>query len=112
RGIEGARHRLGMRCRDQLDATLLELGAESGDLLLLELMLVDVGLEDLLLELSERLSLVEKGAGVQFSQLGQFRSLPLVLLQRTGAGWRHTFFNALGRPGIPTTEGLGATFDG
>jgi hypothetical protein len=41
-----------MRCRDQLDATLLQLGAESRDFLVLELVLVDVGLEGLLLELA------------------------------------------------------------
>jgi hypothetical protein len=74
-----------MGCRDQLDAALLELGPESRDLLVLELVLVDVGLEGLLLELAERLDLVEKGAGFQFSKLGQFSSLLLLLLQRTGA---------------------------
>jgi hypothetical protein len=73
-----------MRGRDQLDATLLQLGAKSGDLLVLELVLVDVGLEGLLLELAQLLSLVEEGAGFQFSKLGQFSSL-LLLLQRTGA---------------------------
>jgi len=73
-----------MRCRDQLDATLLQLGAESGDFLVLELVLVDVGLEGLLLELAQLLSLVKEGAGFQFSKLGQFCSL-LLLLQRTGA---------------------------
>jgi hypothetical protein len=73
-----------MGCRDQLDATLLQLGAESGDLLVLELVLVDIGLEGLFLELAQLLSLVEEGAGFQFSKLGQFSSL-LLLLQRTGA---------------------------
>jgi hypothetical protein len=73
-----------VRGRDQVDAALFELGPERGDLLVLELVLVDVGLEGLLLELSELLRLVEEGAGFQFSKLGQFRSL-LLLLQRTGA---------------------------
>jgi hypothetical protein len=79
--------------RDQLDATLLELGAEGGKLLVLELVLVRVGLEDLLLQLSELLRLVEKGAGFQFSKLGQFRSLLLLLhfCKERAPGWRHTF---------------------
>jgi hypothetical protein len=78
-----------MRCRDQLDATLLQLGAESGDLLVLELMLVDVGLEGLLLELALRLSLVEEAAGIQFSKLGQFSSLLLLCKERAPV-WRRT----------------------
>ena len=65
-----------MGCRDQLDATLLQLSAEGGDFLVLELVLVDVGLEGLLLELADLLSLVEEGAGFQFSKLGQFCSTP------------------------------------
>src|ERR671931_2179935 len=68
--VDGTLRRLGMRGRDQLDATLLQLGAESGDLLVLELVLVDIGLEGLFLELALLLSLVEEGAGFQFSKLG------------------------------------------
>jgi hypothetical protein len=52
-----------VRSRDHLDAALLELGAESGQLLLVELMLVRVRLEDLLLELSELFRLVDESAG-------------------------------------------------
>jgi hypothetical protein len=74
-----------MGSRDQLDAALLELGPEVRQLLLVELMLVRVRLEDLFLELSELLRLVDEGAGFQFSKLGQFSSLLLKLLQRTGA---------------------------
>ena len=73
-----------MGSRDQLDAALLELGPEVRQLLLVELVLVRVRLEDLFLELSELLRLVDEGAGFQFSKLGQFCSL-LLLLQRTGA---------------------------
>jgi hypothetical protein len=73
-----------MRGGDELDAALLELGPEVRQLLLVQLVLVRVGLEDLLLELSELLRLVDEGAGFQFSKLGQFKS-PLLLLQRTGA---------------------------
>jgi hypothetical protein len=72
-----------MGSRDQVDAALLELAAEVCNLLVVELVLVRVRLEDLLLELSELLRLVDEGAGFQFSKLGQFRSL-LLLLQRTG----------------------------
>jgi hypothetical protein len=64
-----------MRGRDHLDTALLELCAEGGQLLLVQLVLVRVGLEDLLLELSELLRLVDEGAGFQFSKLGQFSSL-------------------------------------
>jgi hypothetical protein len=73
-----------MRSGNELDAALLELGSEVGNLLLVQLVLVRVGLEGLLLELSELLGLVDEGAGFQFSKLGQFRSL-LLLPQRTGA---------------------------
>jgi hypothetical protein len=73
-----------MRGSDQLDAALLELGPEVRKLLLVQLVLVRVGVEGLLLELSELLRLLDEGAGFQFSKLGQFRSL-LLLLQRTGA---------------------------
>jgi len=73
-----------MRSRDQLDAALLELGPEVRKLLLVQLVLVRVRLEGLLLELSELLRLIDEGAWFQFSKLGQFRSL-LLLLQRTGA---------------------------
>jgi len=68
-----------VRGRDQVDAALLELGPEGGQLLLVQLVLVRVRLEDLLLELSELLRLVDEGAGFQFSKLGQFRSLLLLL---------------------------------
>jgi hypothetical protein len=71
--------------RDQLDAALLELGTEGGKLLVLQLVLVRVRLESLLLELSELLRLLEEGAGFQFSKLGQFRSL-LLLLQSAKNG--------------------------
>jgi hypothetical protein len=64
-----------VRRRDQLDAALLELGPEGGQLLLVQLVLVRVRLEDFLLELSELLRFVDEGAGFQFSKLGQFRSL-------------------------------------
>jgi len=73
-----------MRSGDQLDAPLLELGPEVPKLLLFQLVLVRVRLEGLLLELSELLRLIDEGAWFQFSKLGQFRSL-LLLLQRTGA---------------------------
>jgi hypothetical protein len=73
-----------MRSGDQLDAALLELGPEVRKLLLVQLVLVRIRLEDLLLELSELLGLVDEGTGFQFSKLGQFSSL-LLLLQRTGA---------------------------
>jgi hypothetical protein len=75
-----------MRSRNQLDAALLELGPEVRQLLLVQLVLERVRLEGLLLELSELLRLVDEGAGFQFSKLGQFSSL-LLLLQRTGAWW-------------------------
>jgi hypothetical protein len=73
---------------DQLDAALLELGSEGGQLLLLELMLVRIRLEDLLLELSELLRLVNEGAGFQFSKLGQFNSL-LYSSKERAPGRRH-----------------------
>ena len=73
-----------MGSRDDLVAALLELGPEVRQLLLVQLVLVRVRLEGLLLELSELLRLVDEGAGFQFSKLGQFSSL-LLLLQRTGA---------------------------
>jgi hypothetical protein len=73
-----------MRSGDQLDAALLELGPEVRKLLLVQLVLVRIRLEDLLLELSELIGLVDEGTGFQFSKLGQFSSL-LLLLQRTGA---------------------------
>jgi hypothetical protein len=66
-----------MGCRDQFDAALLKLGAEGGNLFLLQLVLVRVRLEDLLLELSELLRLLDEGAGFKFSKLGQFSSLLL-----------------------------------
>src|ERR1044071_4679512 len=65
----------------------VELGPEVRQLLLVELVLVRVRLEDLFLELSELLRLVDEGAGFQFSKLGQFSSLLLKLLQRTRAWW-------------------------
>ncbi|OLE00073.1 MAG: hypothetical protein AUG91_05050 [Actinobacteria bacterium 13_1_20CM_4_69_9] len=61
-----------MGSRDQVDAALLELAAEVCNLLVVELVLVRVRLEDLFLELSELLRLVDEGAGFQFSKLGQF----------------------------------------
>src|SRR5215210_4296161 len=67
----GARNRLRVRSGDQFDAALLELGPESRQLLLVQLVLVRVRLEDLLLELSELLRLVDEGAWFQFSKLGQ-----------------------------------------
>jgi hypothetical protein len=57
--------------RDQLYATLLELGPERGHLVLVQLVLMRVCLEDLLLELSELLRLVDEGTWFQFSKLGQ-----------------------------------------
>ncbi len=74
---------------DQLDAALLELGPEGGQFLVLELMLVRIRLEDLLLELSELLRLVDEGAGFQFSKLGQFNSL-LYSSKEWAPGRRHT----------------------
>ena len=68
----GTGHRLRMRGSDQLDAALLELGPEVRKLLLVQLVLVRVGVEGLLLELSELLRLLDEGAGFQFSKLGQF----------------------------------------
>src|SRR5262249_3022861 len=123
----GAGHRLGMWCRDHLDAALLELGAGGGDLpllhpllgrlrledLLLQLVLVRVRLEDLLLELSELLRLVDEGAGFQFSKLGQFSSLLLPSLQRTGAWAAPTPSKTLsGGPVFLTTAGLAWISDG
>jgi hypothetical protein len=67
-----------------LDAALLELGAETQKLLVLELVLMRVRLENLLVEGTELLRLVDEGTGIEFSKLGQFSSL-LLLLQRTGA---------------------------
>jgi hypothetical protein len=52
-----------MRSGNELDAALLELGSEVCNLLLVQLVLVRVGLEGLLLELSELLGLVDEGAG-------------------------------------------------
>jgi hypothetical protein len=90
-----------MGSRDELDAALLELGPEVRKLLLVQLVLVRVRLEGLLLELSELLRLVDEGAGFQFSKLGQFYSL-LLLLQRTGARLRRlTVYNAPWPPAIP-----------
>jgi hypothetical protein len=90
-----------MGSRDQLDAALLELGPEVRKLLLVQLVLVRVCLEGLLLELSELLRLVDEGAWFQFSKLGQFNSL-LLLLQRTGARrGRLTIYNAPRQPAIP-----------
>jgi hypothetical protein len=80
-----------MRGRDQLHATLLELGPEGGNLLLLKFVLMRIGLEDLLLELSELLRLVDEGAGFQFSKLGQFRSSPSTSLKNGRLARRHTF---------------------
>jgi hypothetical protein len=74
---------------DHLDAALLELGPEGGQLLLLELMLMRVRLEDLLLELSELLRFIDEGAGFQFSKLGQFNSL-LYSSKERAPGRRHT----------------------
>jgi hypothetical protein len=74
---------------DHLDAALLELGPEGGQLLLLELMLMRVRLEDLLFELSELLRFIDEGAGFQFSKLGQFNSL-LYSSKERAPGRRHT----------------------
>jgi hypothetical protein len=52
-------------------------------------MLVRVRLEDLLLELSELLRLVDESAGFQFSKLGQFNSL-LYSSKERAPGRRHT----------------------
>src|SRR5919112_153534 len=109
--VDDTLRRLGVRSRDQLDATLLELGPEGGDLLVLQLVLVRVGLEDLLLELSELLRLVDEGAGFQFSKLGQSGHsfyFCKELAPRQGAD---IFYNALGRARIPTGA-LGATSGG
>jgi hypothetical protein len=95
-----------MGSRDQVDAALLELAAEVCNLLVVELVLVRVRLEDLLLELSELLRLVDEGAGFQFSKLGQFSSL-LLPLQRTGAWAAPTPFKTLSEaPVFLTTAGL------
>jgi hypothetical protein len=95
-----------MRSGDELDAALLELGPEVRKLLLVQLVLVRVGLEDLLLELSELLRLLDEGAWFQFSKLGQFKSL-LLLLQRTGARQAPTPVKTLlGCPLFRTTAGL------
>jgi hypothetical protein len=80
-----------MGSRDQLDATLLELGPEVRQLLLVELVLVRVRLEDLFLELSELLRLVDEGAGFQFSKLGQFSSLLLTSAKNGRLVGRHTY---------------------
>jgi len=80
-----------VRGRDHLDTALLELGSKGGQLLLVQLVLMRVCLENLLLELSELLRLVDEGAGIQFSKLGQFRSLLLLLFSKERApGGRHT----------------------
>ena len=79
-----------MGSRDQLDAALLELCPEGGDFLVLQLVLVRVGLEDLLLELSELLRLVDEGAGFQFSKLGQFSSLLLPSAKNGRLGGAYT----------------------
>jgi hypothetical protein len=52
-------------------------------------MLMGVCLEDLLLELSELLRLVDESAGFQFSKLGQFNSL-LYSSKERAPGRRHT----------------------
>jgi hypothetical protein len=75
---------------DHLDAALLELGPEGGKLLLVQLVLVRVRLEDLLLELSELLRLVDEGAGFQFSKLGQFSSSPSSSAKNGRPARRHT----------------------
>src|SRR6185312_13595014 len=102
----GAGHRLGMGSRDHVDATLLELGPEGGKLLLVELVLVRICLEDLLLELSELLRLVDESPGCQFSKLGQFRSLLYfsTSLKKGRRGGRRISYNACFRADIPTTE--------
>jgi hypothetical protein len=61
--------------RHDLDAALLELGAEPGKLLVLELVLVRVRLENLLTEGTQLLRLVDEGTEIEFSKLGQFSSL-------------------------------------
>jgi hypothetical protein len=75
-------------------------------LLLVQLVLLRVRLEGLLFELSELLRLVDEGAWFQFSKLGQFRSL-LLLLQRTGARRGASLSITLcGSPLFRTTAGL------
>jgi hypothetical protein len=75
--IEDQRPFLGRR--NDLDAALLELCPKGGLLLLVELVLVRVGVENLLFDCPELLRLVDEGAGIEFSKLGQVWSLPLLL---------------------------------
>src|SRR4029453_6605699 len=94
-GYGGTRHRLRMGGRDHLDATLLELGPEGGQLLLVQLVLVGGRLEDLLLELSELLRFVDEGAWFQFSKLGQsFHSSTSAKNGRLGGATLCTTFRA------------------